>query len=370
MKRALALFGILFLTACGSGGGGDNPPAQPTNQPPTASFTFSPSSGPAPLIVNFDASGSADNDGSITSFTWDFGDGNSASGETTQHSFNDPGTFTVTLTVVDDDGANRNTSLSITVDDPIPPVAAFSISGTTVAPANLSFDATASSSTSSAIVSHSWDFGDGNEGFGAIIDHRFDTAGSYTVTLTIQTASGQEDSETASLDITAAMGTFSVAGTVMVPANVAVDSDVNDSFSPAVDNNTLINAQPVPSPTLLAGYLNQPGGGPDFDGLGNTGASGDLSDIYQFEAAGGEIINVTIANPELLDIDLFLLDETGAVLDQSLSLGQFETVRVDEDAPGTYFLAMDVFIPGPTGGSKYVLSIGDEVELGAAGWRT
>ncbi|PDH40404.1 MAG: serine protease [OM182 bacterium MED-G24] len=370
VKRALAAFAILLLTACSGGGGGNGTPPPSTNQPPSASFSFTPTTGPSPLIVDFDASGSRDNDGSIADFTWDFSDGNSASGATTQHSFKDSGTFTVRLTVTDNDGATNSTTQNITVDDPAPPVAVFTSSGTAIAPASISFDATGSTSTSSVITSHSWDFGDGSEGFGSIIDHVFQDSGTYTVTLTIETATGQEASESAELEIAEAIGTFSVTGTVSIPANVSVDNDVNNSFSPAVDNNLLANAQTVPSPTLLAGYLNQPGGGPDFDGLGNTWASGDLSDIFQFEAAGGEIINVTIANSELLDIDLFLLDDTGATLDQSLSLGQFETVRVPQDMPGTYFLAMDVFVPGPAGGSKYVLSIGDEVELGSAGWRT
>lgn len=369
MKFVFVATAILFLAACSGGGGdggGTTPP--PANQPPSASFTLTPTSGPAPLIVDFDATASSDSDGTVSSFTWDFGDGNSASGATAQHSFTSAGTFTIQLTVTDDDGASRNTTRDITIDEPLPPVAAFTTSGTLVAPANISFDGTGSTSSTGAITSHSWDFGDGNEGFGALTSHIFRTAGTYTITLTINTADGQEDAESVDLEITGATGTFSVTGTVTVPANVAVDSDVNDSFSPAVNNNSLANAQLVPSPTLLSGYLNQPGGGPDFDGLGNTGASGDLTDIYRFEAAGGEIINATIANPELLDIDLFLLDDTGEVIDSSLSFGQFETVRVPAIA-GSYFLAIDVFVDGPTGGSKYVLSIGDEVEFGAAGWR-
>ena len=72
------------------------------NQAPTASFTASPISGDLPLAVTFDASASTDPDGTIVSYSWDFGDGAAASGVTINHTFTWAGTYTVTLTVTDD----------------------------------------------------------------------------------------------------------------------------------------------------------------------------------------------------------------------------------------------------------------------------
>jgi PKD repeat protein len=72
----------------------------PTNEPPVASFTYSCVAN----TCNFDASGSSDSDGSIDSYDWDFGDGTTATGPTTSHTFSD-GSYNVELTVADNEGA-------------------------------------------------------------------------------------------------------------------------------------------------------------------------------------------------------------------------------------------------------------------------
>ena len=87
----------------------------PPNSPPVASFTRTPSSGEAPLRVLFNASGSYDPDGSITSYVWDFGDGGSGSGVTTTHTYTSAGTYTARLTVTDNDGGIDTVTHSITV---------------------------------------------------------------------------------------------------------------------------------------------------------------------------------------------------------------------------------------------------------------
>ena len=56
--------------------------------------------------ISFDGSGSYDPDGVIVSYLWDFGDQNSASGISVNHVYRQVGTYVVTLTVEDDDGAS------------------------------------------------------------------------------------------------------------------------------------------------------------------------------------------------------------------------------------------------------------------------
>jgi PKD domain/Matrixin/CARDB len=76
----------------------------PSYTPPTACFTRNPLTGPAPLLVNFNAACSTDVDGYVASYNWDFGDGFELSGPTVSHRFGGPGTYEVILTVTDNQG--------------------------------------------------------------------------------------------------------------------------------------------------------------------------------------------------------------------------------------------------------------------------
>ncbi len=73
---------------------------------PTAAFAVSCTG----LACAFDGHGSSDDDGTITSYGWDFGDGTTANGASVDHPYAGPGSYTVTLTVTDDDGAAATTT--------------------------------------------------------------------------------------------------------------------------------------------------------------------------------------------------------------------------------------------------------------------
>lgn len=89
------------------------------NQPPTADFVYSPSNPQKKERVNFNGSLSTDPDGMISSWLWDFGDGRKGEGQTVRHAYNwsddQDRTFTVTLIVTDDAGAEDVTTKTITV---------------------------------------------------------------------------------------------------------------------------------------------------------------------------------------------------------------------------------------------------------------
>jgi PKD repeat protein len=79
------------------------------NTPPQASFTLSCTA----LICTFDGSGSADSDGNIAAYIWDFGDGSHGSGPTFSHTYARPGNYTATLTVTDNSAASTSTLMAV-----------------------------------------------------------------------------------------------------------------------------------------------------------------------------------------------------------------------------------------------------------------
>ena len=160
---------------------------------PVAAFTGTPLTSTAPLDVTFtDASRGT----SITNRRWDFGDGNISSyaGSTNPvHRYTSAGTYTLNLTVTN---AGGSTSLKrtnyITLTAPLAaPIAAFTGTPlTSTAPLDVTFT-DASSGTS--ITNRRWDFGDGNiSSYAGSTNpsHRYTSAGTYTVNLTVTNAGG------------------------------------------------------------------------------------------------------------------------------------------------------------------------------------
>jgi PKD repeat protein len=89
------------------------------NLSPIASFSYTPAAPSTDDAVLFSDS-SSDSDGSIITWAWDFGDGNSSGDQSPTHTFAAAGTYVVTLTVTDDDGASDTESANVTVASPPP----------------------------------------------------------------------------------------------------------------------------------------------------------------------------------------------------------------------------------------------------------
>jgi PKD repeat protein len=143
-----------------------------------AAFTATPTSGEAPLVVTFsDAS-----TGNVTSWSWDFGDGTTATGKTTVKTYTDPGVYTVQLTVSDASSSDAVTKSDlITVIAP-PPVADFSATPTSGStPLTVQF----TDASDGEITNWSWNFGDGSSSTEQNPSHTYTSAGTYTVALTV-----------------------------------------------------------------------------------------------------------------------------------------------------------------------------------------
>ena len=157
------------------------------------------------LDAAFDASGASDADGTLTAVSWDFGDGSTGTGVTATHTYPTAGTYAVTLTVTDDDGATASSTAQVTAAAPpanVAPTAAFTAAS---GGATGSFDATASADTDGTVTGYRWAFGDGATGSGVTASHVYATDGTYPVTLTVTDDDGAASSATQQVTIVSAV---------------------------------------------------------------------------------------------------------------------------------------------------------------------
>ncbi len=200
---------------------------------PVAAFAASPTTAAPGSQVSFDASASTPGTGgSITDYSWNFGDGTGTQdafgSQTTEHPYTNRGTYTVTLTITSN-GQTDSSTQTVTIDDP--PTASFMPSSSAV-PTGATVAFNASGSTAGAggsITDYSWNFGDGSQaqdaGGVAHESHKFTTPGTYTVTLT--TTDDLNVSSTATQQITVAP--FTVSTPIPAPSSPATFSAVGSN---------------------------------------------------------------------------------------------------------------------------------------------
>jgi serine protease len=142
---------------------------------------------------------------------------------------------------------------------------------------------------------------------------------------------------------------LSVSGTVIPGGGTAIDSDVNDPLAPFVPNDTLAEAQLIPNPATLGGYVNTPGAGAP----GRSFEAGDELDIFQVELFAAQTIALRIASDDAADdLDLYLADRNGEIIDASLEVAAREESLV-VPAGGEYL----VIVNAAAGASNYLLHI-------------
>jgi PKD repeat protein len=175
-----------------------------TNPPPALSVSAGPAvSGTVGTAVTFH--GSASGGTAPLSYSWNFGDGATATGTLTpSHTYSTAGNFTVTLTVTDSTGAKASASTSANETAPTSPLTASAgsaVSGQVGTP--VTFQGSASGGT--APLSYQWNFGDGTTTSGTLTpSHTYSTAGNFTVTLTVTDSKGAQASGNTSANETAA----------------------------------------------------------------------------------------------------------------------------------------------------------------------
>ena len=151
--------------------------------------------------IQFDASQSEDADGTIVSYLWDFGDGNTATTKMAIHRYQNPGDYIVSLSVTDDDGAVGNNDQGLTYITVLHgevnegsgvPHAILAVATSVVTPGvSIEFNGGGSwswvedgaggwTASTSAINSWSWDFGDGDTATGVSVSYEFGSAGGFS----------------------------------------------------------------------------------------------------------------------------------------------------------------------------------------------
>ena len=170
----------------------------------STSFTYSPSSPQVSQQVSFTASASGGT--APYTFSWAFGDGATGTGAAVYHTYSTTGSYSVVLTAKDSSPSQQTATSqqTITVTSPPPPpslTASFTESlSNSVVGQTVSFTGSASGGT--APYNYAWNFGDSSTGSGSSASHVYQTAGVYTVVLTVTDAAGHVASATNTVTVT------------------------------------------------------------------------------------------------------------------------------------------------------------------------
>ncbi len=151
------------------------------NAPPVAAFSLSPEQPVAGQAVSF-TDGSSDPDGSIAAWQWTFGDGAISSEANPSHTYSEDGTYEVTLTVTDDDGATNSSSQHLTVaanEPPEQPTGPSPADGATGLSTDVTLEARVSDPDGDAMTVTFY-----NDATGSVIDTDTDVASDGTASVT------------------------------------------------------------------------------------------------------------------------------------------------------------------------------------------
>lgn len=248
----------------------------PCTVDPNVTITMTPAAPTDHQSVIFNAAFATAPSVPVVSFNWQFSDGGSGSGRTTQHSFDSPGSASARVVATDAVGMSICNSISFTVAQGQAPAAVFVVSPSNPLPNQQVFFNAASSKPAAGrtITGYHWDFGDGASGSGVQASHTYAVTGGYTVMLTVTDDAGN-------------------VGTVTQTVTIGIDSPTADfTFSPAAPTaGSLVNfngstSQAVAGRTISTYTWNF------GDGFTATGAT----PTHPFSTAGTYNVTLTVVD--------------------------------------------------------------------------
>ena len=172
-----------------------------SNTPPNVTFRYSPDEPSSDEQIQFSAN-ATDSDGNITGYNWTFGDGTSARGPSSTHTYANSGEYTVELIITDNDGETASAQQTITVESANQqPSVNFSYSPSNPAESeSVQFSANATDPDGN-IADYTWSFGNGATASGSSPSHTYSEPGEYTVELTVTDNGGKSATATQTISI-------------------------------------------------------------------------------------------------------------------------------------------------------------------------
>ncbi|MBM3291469.1 PKD domain-containing protein [Candidatus Bathyarchaeota archaeon] len=200
-------------------------------------------------IVFFDGSNSTDIDGSIIKYSWDFGDGSQNSTQKmTNHVYQVPGNFTVTLVVTDNRGGSATDQINVTITPANKmPIANAGPDQTSFAGSTVTLDGSMSSDPDGSIVKYNWNLGDASILSGKIINYTYANPGNYTVLLTVIDDRGASSEDTVLITVT------------KIPAKGSIKISIKDSSNKAISGVTVSSTTQPTGQQSLSGETGSEG---------------------------------------------------------------------------------------------------------------
>lgn len=282
-SKTYSSVGTYTVTLSVSGPGGNNNTAtktktnyitvtSPTIGLPGASFTATPISGNAPLLVTFTDTST----GTVNTRNWDFGNGQTSTARSASITYNTAGSYTAKLTVGNSAGSTSTSkTISVTASTPVANFTPSAVSGP--APLTVTFTNT----STGTVTDYTWNFGDGSNGVTTQAktnpSYTYSKPGTYTVSLTARGSSG---SNTKTHAITISIVSAGTGGLV------AAYSFEEVSGSTVVDASGKGNHGRIKEATRVTGKFGQ---ALSFDGINdwvtvNSASSLDLTNGMTLEA--------------------------------------------------------------------------------------